>query len=396
MKMQQGWTLGAGALVLALCGSPAMAADAATPAATPAAAAVFKAPNGIVVSPATIDLGRMMDAEARKIQFELTNTNTMAVKVLRIRAGCSCTNVTDFSAEPVLPGGKMAVTLEVLGDKLPKGEFKRTALVEFEGLVPATVPLKYVGAKNQPITIIPRSSVRLGKLTDPAATWTRRFEIIGDLDKGQVLTLGTPIFPALLKAELKAIKPSHYQLTVTQTGTRAWGAFKDRIQVPVTAPPGYAAISFSFSGQVGERLLAKPVMVWFPEATATKPVSAAVRRTFKVSQGAKPTRPVKAEELKVELPTGVKMVAVNQAGLRAVIELEFAPEFFSKERREKLLFSTAMGRAMAVAAVGGESPMSLQQAASEEIRSSYAVEEKAADDEPAEDGANGPGAAKSK
>lgn len=351
-------------------------------AACPDKAAPFKSPNGMVVAPGLFDMGRMMDVEARKIKFELTNANTMAVKVLRVRAGCSCTKVTDFPKEAIPPGGKVTVTLEVLGDKLPRGEFQRTAMVEFEGLTPPTVPLKYTGAKTQPIMITPRPAVKLGKLADPATVWTRTFEITGNLENDQQLTLGVPVCAPPLKAELKALKPSHYQLTVTQTGTRGWGTFRDRVRVPVTVPAGYDSIQFTFSGQVGERLSVKPMLVWFPAATADKP-AVTVRRSFKISQGAKAVRMVKADAVKAKLPSGIKLVGVTQDGPRAVVELEFAPEFFAAERREKLSFSTSVGQTAVMVAVGGEKPMAMRQRAGEnEVAPVEAVDENASGDAP--------------
>lgn len=360
-------------------------------AACPDKAAPFKSPNGMVVAPGLFDMGKMMDVEARKIQFALTNSNTMAVKVLRVRAGCSCTKVTDFPQAPIPPGGKVTVTLEVLGDKLPRGEFQRTAMVEFEGLTPPTVPLKYTGAKTQPIMVKPRPAVKIGKLAEPATMWTRTFEIMGNLENDLPLTLGVPLCAPPLKAELKAIKPSHYQLTVTQTGTRVWGTFRDRIRVPVTVPAGHDPILFTFSGQVGERLLTRPMLFYFPLATAGKP-AAAMRRTIKISQGAKATRVVKAEDVKAKLPPGVKVVGVTQAGPRAAVELEFAPEFFSKERRENLFFSSPVGRAAAVVAVGGERPMSMRQSGDEAVAPAAAAD----DDAPAGDDKAAPAVAQPK
>ncbi|MEI8079467.1 MAG: DUF1573 domain-containing protein [bacterium] len=325
-------------------------------AACPDQAVPFKAPNGIVVTPGLLNMGRMMDFEARKIQFELTNANTMAVKVLRVRAGCSCTKVTDFPKAPIPPGGKVTVTLEVLSDKLPRGEFQRTAMVEFEGLTPSTVPLKYLGSKTQRIMIMPNPTVRLGKLKEPAATWTSTFEIVGNLEDGKSLVLGVPVCSAPLKAEIKTIKTSHYRLTVTQTGARGWGSFKDRIRVPVTAPGGSAPLLFTFSGRVGELLQVRPLMMWFPLVTvAEKP--ATVRRTIKISQGAKPTQVVKATDVKVTLPPDVKVLEVTQAGSRATVELEFAPTFFAKERIEKVVVSTPVGQASFAVVVGGEKPL---------------------------------------
>ena len=354
-------------------------------AACPDKVAPAKYPNGVVVTPGTLEMGKMMDVEARKIKFELTNSNTMTVKVLRVRAGCSCTKVTDFPKDPILPGGKVTVTLEVLGDKLPRGEFKRTAMVEFEGLTPSTVPLKYTGAKTQPIMITPRPSVKLGKLADLAATWTRTFEIIGNLDDGETLTLGVPVCFAPLKAELKVLKPSHYQLTVTQTGTRHWGAFTDRVYVPVTIPVRHSPILLIFSGSVGEHLVARPVLFWFPLTMAGK-TAPDVRRTVKISQGAKAVRVVKAEEVKAKLPLGIKLAGVTQEGPCAVVELEFAPEFFATERRERLSFSTPVGQTNALVAVGGEKPMAMQQAVDESVVPVDAVDKPAPGDAPEGDG----------
>ena len=74
-----------------------------------------------------------------------------------MRAGCSCTKVTRLFQGTDPPGrqSEVVVTLEVLAEKLPRGQFQRTAMVEFEGLTPPTVPLKYTGAKTQPIMIFP-------------------------------------------------------------------------------------------------------------------------------------------------------------------------------------------------------------------------------------------------
>jgi hypothetical protein len=251
-------------------------------------------------------------------------------------------------------------------------------------LTPPTVPLKYTGAKTQPITIKPRPSVKIGKLADPATTWTRTFEITGNLDKDLQLTLGVPVCTPPLKAELKALKPSHYQLTVTQTGTRGWGTFRDRVRVPVITPAGHDPLLFTFSGQVGERLSVRPVLFYFPVTLADKPAVMA-RRTIKISQGAKAVRVVKADEVKAKLPPGVKVAGVTQAGPRAAVELEFAPEFFAKERREKMFFSTPVGQAVAVVAVGGEKPMTMRQAMDEEVATIKTTDDAAYDDAPVED-----------
>ena len=114
-----------------------------------------------------------------------------------------------------------------------------------------------------------------------------------------------------------------------------------------------------------------------------------MRRTIKVSQGAKAPQLVKAADVKVTLPPGVKMVGVTQAGPRAAVELEFAPAFFAKERIERVFVSTPVGKMSLAVVVGGEKPFSTQPSSDELVTPVDTSDEAAAGAVPEGEGKRG-------
>jgi Protein of unknown function (DUF1573) len=89
------------------------------------------------------DIGTLPQLQGRKIPFEIRNTSSRPLKLLRSRPDCDCTVINELPETPIPPGGSTVVIVEFNG-RGPEGLLRKGVTIFTDG-EPAEIRLVIIG-----------------------------------------------------------------------------------------------------------------------------------------------------------------------------------------------------------------------------------------------------------
>ena len=341
----------------------------------PAAAVVYPNRPGVADAPAAgpalvltdpaspLDLGEVLEAEVvREVRLQVLNHSDKPIRVIRVRSTCPCTVTKEVSAEPIPAGGATAVGFQLLVDRLHDGEFRRFVLIELGDAPQPLLKFEFHGIKVPAVLITPERSLGLPAGLNPNAKWTQTFQIAANA-KDQALRLGPPVTSPKLKAELKEVSPSHYEVNVESVPALFRGRIAEQIEIPVLEPAKHAPLVLRVHGQVGSALTVVPrLLVLPPRPTgAGEPVTAKVTVYSPMPKPAprgvarRGRLPVDLKELTIHAPDGVVATPSLSDG-HSVISFTFPATVLGKLTRGQIDLETTSGAAGTITFFVGEAP----------------------------------------
>ncbi len=224
---------------------------------------------GVAVEPAgLLQLGTVRAWEDAPVLFRIVNRTDKPVRIVQVRAGCSCTIAEPPPKEPMQPGKSVPLRLRVVAGKLCEGTFERTAFVELEGAPVRLLTVRYAGTVAEAIAVTPSRNIRLGLIAEPDEPWERTFEITGALPDVKRVVLGKPEADGGLLVSLAETARAKYVLTVKPTLPQARGRFLAHVRIPVVKPEKHPPLELTLTGQVGRILELSPGLLVIPRTQA--------------------------------------------------------------------------------------------------------------------------------
>ncbi len=334
---------------------------------------------GVVVEPAgVLQLGTIRAWEDAPVLFRVVNRTDRPVRIVQVRAGCSCTIAEPPPKEPIQPGKSVPLRLRVVAGKLCEGAFERTVFVELEAAPVRLLTVRYAGTVVEALSVTPSRNVRLGLIAKPDEPWERTFEITGALPNVKGVVLGKPEADGGLLVSLVETARAKYMITVKPTLPQARGRFAAHVRIPVVKPAKHPPLELTLTGQVGKILELSPGLLVIPR-TQTKDTGPVCRDVRVAALSPAPAgtvpgapnaerhlgevrEPIRAAEVTLTVPPGVTTQPIDLPnGQGTVFRVTFDTAKLSADARGEILVTSACcgdGRIKFVVAngAGGRKP----------------------------------------
>lgn len=215
----------------------------------------------VVEGPATASLGVFRDDETPAAVFTLRNVGDGPLRVTGLHLGCGCAEASS-DRESVPPGGAASVRVVVTPFTL-EGAFSKTVLVTTDPPGAGPLALTLSGTCAPLFTVRPGKRIDAGRVP-PGAAWEGAFE----LEASGPAAFGAPSVEATCPASASVEPAPDGERRRWRVAVRAepppGGAFRCRVDIPVTAPAGRPPVTLEASGRPGPQLFAVPSAIALP------------------------------------------------------------------------------------------------------------------------------------
>jgi hypothetical protein len=191
-----------------------------------------------------IDLGSFPANTTQQTVFEIVNSGDSELIIKNVRKTCGCSK-TELSSNRIASGGKATLTVYINANSI-SGPFSKDVYVENNDPKQRFLRLTVSGKAVPLLKIQPKQYLYMGTLT-PGNKYEYKFQLEASRDNVKLeLAEHQTNFP--VKAELKAVKPKVFVLTVSAEPDKPASRLSAEFEIKIKAPDGWDPLKIKLQG----------------------------------------------------------------------------------------------------------------------------------------------------